>query len=74
MGRAGGGELSNNIKPTEALPSDLLTAPLESPYHQLPYLEAVVGPGDLLFIPIRWWHFVKSLDVSISVAHHVAPD
>jgi len=29
--------------------------------------EEVVGPGDLLFIPVGWWHFVKSLDVTISV-------
>ena len=67
-------ELSNNIAPSESLPPDLLTAPPGSLYHTLPYQEAVVGPGDLLFIPVRWWHFVKSLGVSISVAHHITPD
>ena len=66
-------ELSNNITPSASLPPDLLTAPPGSLYHTLPYQEAVVGPGDLLFIPVRWWHFVKSLDVSISVAHHITP-
>lgn len=23
--------------------------------------EAVVGPGDVLYIPIYWWHHVESL-------------
>jgi jumonji domain-containing protein 7 len=27
----------------------------------------VLGPGDVLFLPCGWWHFVHSLDVSISV-------
>lgn len=31
-------------------------------------LEVTIGPGDLLFIPIGWWHWVKSLDVAISIS------
>jgi hypothetical protein len=31
-------------------------------------LETEVGPGDVLFIPVGWWHHVTALDVSISVA------
>ena len=31
-------------------------------------LNIVVGPGDFLFIPIGWWHWVKALDVSISLS------
>lgn len=27
----------------------------------------VLNPGDVVFIPKGWWHYVKSLDVSISV-------
>jgi len=30
-------------------------------------VEAIIKPGDLLFIPLGWWHFVKSLDTTISV-------
>lgn len=30
-------------------------------------VEEVIASGELLFIPIGWWHAVKSLDVSITV-------
>lgn len=29
--------------------------------------EAVVGPGDVLFIPKGWWHYFASVDISISL-------
>lgn len=32
------------------------------------YVETVLEPSDLLYIPLGWWHFVKSLSTSISVA------
>ncbi|KAJ3241474.1 Lysine-specific demethylase 8 [Chytriomyces hyalinus] len=32
------------------------------------FLDCVVGPGDMLFIPRGWWHYVKSLDTSFSVS------
>ncbi|KAJ2781925.1 Succinyl-CoA:3-ketoacid coenzyme A transferase 1, mitochondrial [Coemansia javaensis] len=32
------------------------------------YVECVVGPGDLLYIPPRWWHYVRSLSVSASIS------
>lgn len=30
-------------------------------------IEVIVEPGDLLFIPVGWWHFVKALDTSITI-------
>lgn len=30
-------------------------------------MEVTVNPGELLFIPIGWWHCVKSIDITISV-------
>jgi cupin-like protein len=32
------------------------------------YLDAVIGPGDTLYIPCGWWHTVRSLDITISVS------
>jgi len=28
----------------------------------------ILEPGDMLFIPVGWWHFVKSLDVTVTLA------
>ena len=30
-------------------------------------VEEVIKPGELLFIPVGWWHWVKSLDVTMTV-------
>jgi ribosomal protein L16 Arg81 hydroxylase len=30
-------------------------------------IDVVIGPGDLLFLPIGWWHYVRGLDVSITM-------
>lgn len=32
-----------------------------------PY-ECTLGPGEILFIPIHWWHYVSSLDTVISIS------
>jgi ribosomal protein L16 Arg81 hydroxylase len=29
-------------------------------------LEAEIGPGDLLFLPVGWWHFVGSQSASMT--------
>ncbi len=34
----------------------------------VPVLTTVVEPGELLFIPVGWWHAVRSLDVSMSLS------
>lgn len=31
-------------------------------------IETVLEPGEVLFIPVGWWHHVRSLDISISVS------
>jgi hypothetical protein len=31
-------------------------------------IEVIVEPGDFLFIPVGWWHWVKALDPSISLS------
>ncbi|MEM1171555.1 MAG: cupin-like domain-containing protein [Cyanobacteria bacterium P01_H01_bin.35] len=48
---------------------------LENPdYYRYPLfkkvkiLEVILEPGEMIFIPIGWWHQVKSLNVSISLS------
>ncbi|WP_051466589.1 cupin-like domain-containing protein [Actinomadura oligospora] len=38
------------------------------------YWEAVVWPGDMLFMPAYWWHQVSSQDLSVSVNYWWRPD
>lgn len=32
-----------------------------------PAVRCVLNPGDMLYIPSKWWHFVRSVDTSASV-------
>src|SRR4029077_1058107 len=36
-------------------------------------LDCVVGPGDVLFIPRGWWHYLRSESPSISINHWFGP-
>eukprot|EP00747_Dinoflagellata_sp_TGD_P078876 gnl/TRDRNA2_/TRDRNA2_160270_c1_seq1.p1 gnl/TRDRNA2_/TRDRNA2_160270_c1~~gnl/TRDRNA2_/TRDRNA2_160270_c1_seq1.p1 ORF type:complete len:328 (-),score=65.01 gnl/TRDRNA2_/TRDRNA2_160270_c1_seq1:60-1013(-) len=58
-------------------PADILEGEAQGAYSnrfpllvQAAFMEAVLEPGDLLYLPRGWWHFVKSLSTSISVAYH----
>lgn len=48
-------------------------------FRGLRYWDCVLGPGQVLYIPIGWWHYVRSLSVSFSVSfwwngdHYVGP-
>ena len=37
-------------------------------FKQARYEECILGPGDALFVPLGWWHYVKSLTTSMSVS------
>ncbi|KAF9195753.1 Lysine-specific demethylase 8 [Haplosporangium sp. Z 11] len=32
------------------------------------YVEAILEPGELLYIPFQWWHYIRSLSTSFSVS------
>jgi ribosomal protein L16 Arg81 hydroxylase len=34
----------------------------------VPVIDIVLEPGECVFLPLGWWHWVKSLDVSISLS------
>ncbi|KAM6913819.1 lysine-specific demethylase 8 isoform 2-T3 [Lycodopsis pacificus] len=37
-------------------------------FARAPYVECVLQPGDVLFIPVQHWHYVRSLELSFSVS------
>ena len=37
-------------------------------FNEAQYVETILEQGDALYIPVGWWHYVKSLTVSISVS------
>jgi hypothetical protein len=37
-------------------------------FREAKFVEAVLGPGDCLYIPRGWWHYVRSLSASFSVS------
>ncbi|KAK3353148.1 hypothetical protein B0T25DRAFT_543797 [Lasiosphaeria hispida] len=40
----------------------------EGEFREVPFLECILEPGDTLYIPIGWWHYVRGLSVSFSVS------
>lgn len=36
-------------------------------FSDVPYVEGVLEPGEMLYIPVGWWHYVRSLGVGVSV-------
>eukprot|EP00884_Botryococcus_braunii_P020764 jgi/Botrbrau1/7371/Bobra.0316s0015.3 len=37
-------------------------------FADLPFVDVCLKPGEMLYIPPLWWHFVKSLSISFSVS------
>lgn len=37
-------------------------------FDQAPYQEAILGPGECLYLPLGWWHYLESLSPSFSVS------
>ncbi|KAI8883735.1 Clavaminate synthase-like protein [Backusella circina FSU 941] len=61
--------------PHEGLMTNTSQVDLEKPDHtrfpqfkDASYVECILNPGELLYIPPKWWHYVKSLETSFSVS------
>ncbi|KAI1207082.1 Clavaminate synthase-like protein [Annulohypoxylon truncatum] len=37
-------------------------------FKEIPFSDCILEPGDVLYIPIGWWHYVRGLSVSFSVS------
>ncbi len=37
-------------------------------FKEVEMTEVILHPGEMLFIPVAWWHYVRALDISISLS------
>ncbi|KAI4124509.1 MAG: hypothetical protein LQ347_005711 [Umbilicaria vellea] len=37
-------------------------------FRKAPYVETILSEGECLYIPVGWWHYVRSLTVSFSIS------
>ncbi|WPG99947.1 Hypothetical protein R9X50_00277000 [Acrodontium crateriforme] len=37
-------------------------------FEKATYQEAIIGPGECIYIPVGWWHYIESVSTSFSVS------
>ena len=66
-GTEGGVDMSNTSKLD--VENDMNQRQGEFPlFHEAKYVETILEEGQCLYIPVGWWHYVRSLTVSFSVS------
>ncbi|XP_062914805.1 lysine-specific demethylase 8 [Mobula hypostoma] len=58
-------KLLHNTSQVDVDQPDLVNFP---EFESAEFQECILSPGDVLFIPVSYWHYVRSLDVSFSVS------
>ncbi|WP_229262932.1 cupin-like domain-containing protein [Duganella radicis] len=53
------------FSPVDGREIDLRRYPLMA---DVPVIDCVLAPGEILFLPVGWWHFVEALDVTITIS------
>ncbi|KAG0372441.1 hypothetical protein BGX24_000248 [Mortierella sp. AD032] len=61
----GGSSMLGNTSQVNVEEPDLERHPL---FAKAEYAETILGPGDMLYIPFQWWHYIRSLSTSFSVS------
>ncbi|KAI4191224.1 MAG: hypothetical protein L6R41_000271 [Letrouitia leprolyta] len=63
----GGVDMSNTSEVDAEAAAEVLNAgfPL---FRQAKYVETILNEGECLYIPVGWWHYVRSLSASFSVS------
>ncbi|RYP37235.1 hypothetical protein DL767_003054 [Monosporascus sp. MG133] len=76
-GKEGGVEMGNTslidvgvVEGWDVAPynEDEASAQSVAAFKDAPFADCILEPGDLLYIPIGWWHYVRGLSVSFSVS------
>jgi ribosomal protein L16 Arg81 hydroxylase len=58
----------NNVGVYSEVNCDDINYDIYPSFRYVTKIELALEPGEILFIPVGWWHYVKALDVSITIS------
>ncbi|KAG0287463.1 Lysine-specific demethylase 8 [Linnemannia gamsii] len=64
-GEGGGCGMLGNTSQVNVEEPDLERHPR---FAEAEYVETILAPGEMLYIPFQWWHYIRSLSTSFSVS------
>lgn len=60
--------MSNDLHCFSSIDAEGADAAVRFPmYRHARVIDCEIGPGDLLFLPVGWWHYVKGLSISMTM-------